>query len=185
MPRGVGLSRAKVLDLAQAIADSEGAEALTLTRIAAAAGVRKPSLYKHVQGMPDIVDSLTLRAYRGLQDTVESAPGPDAGSVREIAHRWRQWALEHPGLYAIATRTHVGQLPPVFAAGAALIDCVLEHLRAAGVPPADAIDAARSFRALVHGFVMLELANGFGLDAPVDASFDKSVDALARGWGLT
>ncbi len=184
MSRGVGLSRAKVLDLAQAIADDEGAAALTLTRLAAKAGVRKPSLYKHVEGLPDILESLTLRAYQALGEVLDAVEDPGAEGIREFAMRWRAWGLAHPGLYVIASRTHVGAGPEVFAAGTRIVDMALEHLRARGVPDGELVHAARSWRALVHGFVMLELRDGFGLGVDVSESFTRAVDALIVGWGV-
>jgi len=44
-----------------------------------------------------------------------------------------------------------------------------------------AIDAIRSFRAITHGFVSLELAGSFGLPQSVDASFERLVDTFIRG----
>ncbi len=36
-------------------------------------------------------------------------------------------------------------------------------------------------RALVHGFVTLQAAGGFGLPDDVDVSFERAVDALVAG----
>ena len=49
----------------------------------------------------------------------------------------------------------------------------------------DAVDATRTLRASLHGFVALEASDGFGLPQDVDRSFDRLVDALDRalsGW---
>lgn len=43
----------------------------------------------------------------------------------------------------------------------------------------DAIDAARVFRATLHGFISLEQAGGFGLPVDVDRSFDRLIAGLA------
>lgn len=184
MSRGVGLSREKVLDLAQDIADAEGAAALTLTRLATKAGVRKPSLYKHVGGLPDVLASLTLRAYQALGEVLDAVEDPGAEGVREFAARWRAWGLAHPGLYVIAARTHVGASPEVYAGGARIVEVALERLRAMGIPEGEAVHTARSLRALVHGFIVLELTDGFGLNVDVGESFARAVDALIVGWGV-
>ena len=42
----------------------------------------------------------------------------------------------------------------------------------------DAIDAIRSLRAVIHGFVTLEAAGGFGLERPLDATYTRLIDAL-------
>ncbi len=39
----------------------------------------------------------------------------------------------------------------------------------------DAIDATRSLRSALHGFVTLETGGGFGLPVDIDRSFDRLV----------
>lgn len=184
MSRGVGLDRERVLQLAEAIADREGAEALTLTRLADEAGVRKPSLYKHVDGLPDVLSSLTLRAYAAMADLLERTEVHDdpERALCAFAEAWRQWALAHPGTYVIASRTHVGGEAQVFREGARMVAAVTGRVRRLGVSEADAVHAVRGFRSLVHGFVLLELSGGYGLDVDVSTSFRRSVSALVRGW---
>lgn len=46
---------------------------------------------------------------------------------------------------------------------------------------AAAIQAARSLRSAVHGFVSLELAGGFGMPVDADASFAWLAELLADG----
>ena len=45
------------------------------------------------------------------------------------------------------------------------------------------IHAVRALRSAVHGFAALEAAGGFGLAVDRDESFDRLVDALAKGIG--
>jgi AcrR family transcriptional regulator len=40
--------REEILDVAESLLESEGAEALTMRRVAQEMGIRAPSLYKHV-----------------------------------------------------------------------------------------------------------------------------------------
>jgi hypothetical protein len=55
-------------------------------------------------------------------------------------------------------------------------------LRGYGIVDDDAvIDAARTVRASLHGFVALEAAGGFGLPRDVDRSYDRLVEALDVG----
>ena len=42
----------------------------------------------------------------------------------------------------------------------------------------DAIDAARALRSMLHGFITLEAAGGFGLPVDIDRSFGRLVDGL-------
>ena len=54
-------------------------------------------------------------------------------------------------------------------------------LRGYGIREDDMIDALRTVRAALHGFVVLELAGGFGLPRDIDASYARYVLTLDRG----
>ena len=57
----------------------------------------------------------------------------------------------------------------------AVISAVLGQL---GIDAGRHVDLIRTLRAVLHGFVDLELGGGFGLANPVDASFDVAVDLV-------
>ncbi len=179
MARGVGLTTQGVIDAAAKLVDAQGVEALTITQIAAACGVRAPSLYKHITDLDEVRSALTLRAYAAMADALHATADPDPGrAVLAVAHAWRTWAKAHPGVYLIASRTHVRGDPRVFAEGAKMVACVLERVRGLNVGDDRAIHLTRALRAAIHGFVLLELADGFGLASDVDASFEVAVRAV-------
>jgi AcrR family transcriptional regulator len=183
VPR-VGLTRERVLDLAEAIVDADGPDALTLTRLAAQAGVRVPSLYKHVDGLADVLGALTVRALEGMAAALDFAgrTGDPREDVRVLARAWRHGGRSSPGLYALTLRTHLRGDPRVFTIGERLVREVTDRLGALGLEGVDRVHAARAFRALVHGFVVLETGEGFGIPVDVDASFEAAIDALLAGW---
>ena len=176
MPRGVGLNRSKVIDLAAEIADEKGLDALNLTELARRCGVRKPSLYKHVDGLPDLHSALAARAYLAVQAAMQ-----DAKDTAELAHRWRKWALDHPGTYMAATPTHLKLTAEGRQAGAQVMSAVLRHLEKEGLCSGQPLQAARALRSLVHGFVVLEIVGGFGVNSDVDSSFSLAIEALIGG----
>lgn len=178
MPRG-GLSRERVLDEAQAIADRDGLPALTLTTLAEVCGVRKPSLYKHIDGLPAIHVGLAARALRRLHRIFRDAD--PAEGLAGVARQWRDFGRAHPGLYAAANPSHVSPPPEVQALATEALAALLVQVREAGVPWVRAEHAARGLRALVHGFVTLEDAGGFGLVDAVDDSFEQALAALVAG----
>lgn len=177
MPRGVGLDREKVIDGAAALVDAEGLDALTLSHLADRLGIRPPSLFKHVDGLPDLRASLAVRSGEALDATLAEA-GAD---LVALTRAWRAWGLSHPGLYTLVSRTEVHS-----DAQRAAREVIIQRILAAvgrhtgeGIP---AIHATRALRALVHGFLMIELDGGFGLDVAVEDSFDRGVQALLAGW---
>ncbi|MBO0610279.1 WHG domain-containing protein, partial [Myceligenerans salitolerans] len=159
---------------------------LTLAKVAAAAGVAPPSLYKHVGSLAALRREVAVIAVReltaaGTTATVGRA-GPDA--LRSLAHAWRRYAVEHPGRYAA---TQIGADPddpedaPLEQAGAESVRVVGAVLQGFGLPDQHLIDAIRTVRASVHGFVMLELGGGFRMRHDLDQSFDTLLTMLVTG----
>ena len=204
MPRA-GLSRSTVTDLAQAVADDGGPggfDSLTLAAVAARAGVAVPSLYKHVDGLPDLRREVALRALEDFTAVTRDAVAqrPPADAVRAAARAIRAYALRHPARYAaVQAAPALGDLPDgrVSAASARAVDVLTEALRGAmrtrgprggsadGGNPADTeVHVVRTVRAAVHGFVDLELRGGFGLPQDRDESFELLLDVLVTGLGV-
>jgi AcrR family transcriptional regulator len=184
VPRA-GLSPAAVVDAAAALADAEGLEALTLAKIAAAVGVRTPSLYNHVASLEDVRRRLALLGVSELAAAMRDAA---VGRARDdalvaMAHAYRDYATRHPGRYAATQRAPAADDPELVVASAAAVEVLFAILRGYGLEGDDAIHAARAVRSALHGFVALETGGGFGLPVALDESFDRMVEALARGLG--
>jgi hypothetical protein len=64
------------------------------------------------------------------------------------------------------------------AASAAAVKVVLDVLSGYHLDGDAAIDATRTLRSALHGFVSLETSGGFGLPVNIDHSFKRLVDAL-------
>jgi AcrR family transcriptional regulator len=177
VPRA-GLGPEAVVAAAAELADAEGLEAVTLARLAQRLGVRSPSLYAHVNGLPDVRRRLAVRGAGELGAALQAAVAGRAGTdaLAAMAHVYRAYAREHPGLYAAAQRA-----PDVGAAGGTAVDTVVAVLRGYGLTGDDAVHAARVVRAALHGFAALEAEHGFGIPLAVDASFDRLVAVLDRG----
>jgi AcrR family transcriptional regulator len=178
MPR-VGLDREAVVTAAAELADREGVEGLTLTRLAAILGVRTPSLYAHVGGLDDLRRAVAATGADGLAAALaEAATGRAGGdALHALARAYRSWALEHRGRYAELQRARDRDDE----SAGRLVGVVLAVLRGYGLEGDDAIHAARTVRAALHGFVSLEAEGGFGMPLDLDESFDRLVTALDRG----
>src|SRR5437763_16803841 len=66
MSHRVGLDQATVVEAAAKLVDEEGIEQLTLGRLAERLGIRTPSVYNHVAGLPGLKRDLALYCSRGL-----------------------------------------------------------------------------------------------------------------------
>ena len=180
-----GLDRAQVVDAALAIADADGLEAVTLARVAAALGVRSPSLYNHVAGREGLIQGAAAHATRELAVALRRAATGRAGAdaIHGVAAAQRGYALAHPGRYAATVAAPAPGDVEHERAAAEAVDVLSAVLGATGLEGDDLIHAARALRSAVHGFAALESAGGFGLAVDRDVSFRRLVDALAAGIG--
>jgi hypothetical protein len=101
-------------------------------------------------------------------------------ALHALAHAYRDFARRHPGRYAATVRAPAPGDERHGSAAGAVLRVVLAVLDGYGLADDDAIDAARTVRAALHGFVALETAGGFGLPREVDRSFDRLVRALQQ-----
>jgi AcrR family transcriptional regulator len=179
VPRA-GLNRERVVDEATAVADAVGFDRLSLAAVAERTGVRLPSLYKHIESLDGLRRDVAVRALEELAATVTPAVGGGTGAdgLRALAGAYRTYARQHPGRYAATVRAPRPGDEAHAVAAEAVLRVVYAVLGGYGLDGDDAVDAARTLRAALHGFVVLEASGGFGLPRDVDRSFDRLVTAL-------
>jgi len=182
MPRA-GLDAEAVVTAAAALADEEGVEFLTLTALAGRLGIRAPSLYAHVDGLPDLRRRLGARGARELAASVRVAATGQArlDALRAVADTYRAYALAHPGTYAAMQRAPDEDSGEDGAAARELIGVILAVLGGYDLEGEEAIHAVRLVRATLHGFVSLEQAGGFRMPVSLQQSFEHLVAMLDRG----
>lgn len=98
------LDRSTVLSAAEDFLDRKGAEALTMTALAAELGVKVSSLYNHVPSLEGLRGELQNRAMRDLGVRLRNEAMGKTGErgLRALAHVLRNFALAHPGRYGLA-----------------------------------------------------------------------------------
>src|ERR1700761_3967435 len=160
--------------------DDLGFEALTLAALAARLGVKQPSLYKHVDGVPGLRRAITMRAARELTDTLgRAAVGRSRGdAIMAVAVAYREWAHAHPGRYQLSLAAPPPGDPEVERVAADFLRLWGDVLSGFGLAGEDAIDAIRGIRSALHGFVSLEAAGAFAMPRDIDRSFRRLVAAL-------
>ena len=186
MARKLGLTRRDVVEAADAIADRDGLDNLSLRAVADALGVRSPSLYAHIDGLAGLRRLLSIegarRLGRALVEAAEGMEGDDA--LHRFAAAARRFATEHPGLYdASQLAVRAGEDDEVYAALAEPVAVIAAALTAAGHEGETVIPLIRGLRAAVHGFVLLERSAGFGMPEDVDESFRTMIEVFIAGMG--
>lgn len=175
MPRA-GLSPDAVVDVALAIVDEQGVDALTLAAVATRAGVAAPSLYKHVGSLAHLRSLVGVRVLEELTSVLTSAAlgRGDDDAVASVMRAFRAYVIAHPARYAAvhADPLHDPQLRP---AGQKMLDVFIAVLRGYGLGQSDAIHAIRRARVIVHGFATIEAAGGFGLAEATDETYEQLI----------
>ena len=188
MPRRPGLDTATVVKAAADLVNAEGVQALSLGRLAELLGIRTPSLYNHIDGLPGLRRELSLMNARFLGDRLGNAAigKSDAEALMAVAQAYRAYIKECPGLYAISLRASGTQAPvdaELQSAENRVVEIVMAVMASFGLAGEDGLHAVRGLRSLVHGFATLEVAGGFGLPLDCDESFRRLVDMFIRGLG--
>jgi AcrR family transcriptional regulator len=180
----VGLTPDSIIAAAARLADERGLEAVTLAAVAEGLGVRSPSLYAHVDGLPGLRRELTILAASALAEELRAARHRRRGdsALRALSQAYRSFASLHPGWYAASQQTvPPGKDDALYRALADAVLPIMETLAEMGVPPAELLHQTRAVRSALHGFVTLEQGNSFGMSVDFDESFGRLVDLLVHG----
>ena len=180
------LTKDAVVQAAAELINVEGLEALSLGRLAKDLGIRTPSLYNHVDGLPGLMRELSILNARNLAEHLNEAAigqsGPDA--VRAIMGAMRAYIKEYPGLYLSTVRasgTQPEANPELEQEETRSVRVGMAVMDSFGLEGEETIHALRGLRSLVHGFATLEISGGFGMSLDLDESFSRLVDLFIAG----
>src|SRR5262245_13349742 len=180
MPTPARTSLAEIVAAGRAILEAEGLPALTMQRVAAAVGVRGPSLYKRVRDRGALVRLIAEDGLRELAGALErAATGGDArAALRRQVDAFRAFAHAHPATYRLLFAPLPDDWRPDPDLNRRATEPVLRT--AAGLAgPGEALEAGRTLTAWAHGFVSMELAGGFRLGGDLERAYAYGVDRLA------
>jgi AcrR family transcriptional regulator len=164
----------EIVAVARELLEQEGADALTMRRLAGQLGIRAPSLYKHFPDKSALEAAIMAIGFEeaalALNAAVDDATDSGEESLAALIAAYRAFALGHPHLYRLMTDR---PLP-------------LEHLPAGVQDRAAApllvitgsLARARALWAFAHGMVQLELARRLPPDADVEAAWQEGVAAF-------
>src|SRR5277367_4074947 len=154
--RGSKITRDVVLTTALEIIDRDGAEGLSMRRLARALDRDPMILYRHAPNKAALLDGVAETVLAQLH--VDAADPDWAGQLREVARRYRALALAHPHVVPlIVTRPlatplalrPLGTLRP--------LEDILTLLTRAGFSGPDALHIYRALFGFLNGHVLNEL----------------------------
>ncbi len=181
--RRAPLDKDKVVAAAALVADRDGFDAVTLTRVADELGVRQPALYRHVDGYDDLVRRLGLLGREILAERLGDAAIGLARdrAVAAVGHAWRQMVRDHPGIYAATDRCPCAGDAELEAAVERVIAILEQALLGFELDEDQRGHAAHSLRSAFHGFAHLESGDGHPHHQDPDDTFDHLIELLCAG----
>jgi AcrR family transcriptional regulator len=178
-----------LLDAASELLEQEGPEALSVRRIAAAAGVAPMGVYNHFTSKFGIIDALFMLGFARLSEALAdvNAIADPLEALEESGRRYRALALAQPMMYQLMFLRAVPGFEPseeamVVAAGAfgGLVAAVRRAMDAGQIAEGDTTLIAHMLWANHHGWMALELA-GIGFVEDQVAGFEAYSYALLFG----
>lgn len=186
-PKRRWLTREIVVNKAAAMADEAGdVESITLAAVARELDVQPPSLYNHVAGVDDLRSGMALLAVQKLvhklSRTGEGLVGREALMATALAYR--RFAQEHPGIYGLTIKAPDEGDVELTSLAQMLLQSLLLMMGSLGIEGDEALHAVRGLRALLHGFVSLEVSEGYKMSLDREESFRRSVGTFLDGLAI-
>ncbi len=181
--------RDALLTAAADILETEGPNALSVRRIATAAGVAPMGVYNHFDSKNGIIEALFIEGFERLRKalaTIADIQDPYE-ALREGGRRYRALALAHPMVYRLMFLRTIPSFEPSPAsleiaarAFEALVAAVMRAMAAGVLADGPPTETAQVIWSSIHGWVSLELA-GIGFVEDQEAGFDLGCRSLLRG----
>lgn len=185
MPYPAQTNPETIIQTARRLIEEQGAEQLSLAQLAAALGIKAPSLYRHVSSKTALLQAVNTLTFQKLFEHYETAlaaaSSDPTAQLLTILRAHRAFARANPQTYILAFTTTI----PEQRADAAMLEQLalpIQALMAQISGPEQSLPALRGALALVHGFVMLELNDQFKRGGSLDEAFEASIGAYLRGW---
>ncbi len=182
-----GLTAERVTRAGAELADEAGFAQVTVSALARHFGVKVASLYSHIQGSDDLRTRIALLALEELADLAADAVAGRSGkdALTALADVYRDYAHQHPGRYE-ASRLRLDPQTAAASAGRRHSTMMWAVLRGYDIGDADRTHAVRLLGSVIHGYVDLERAGGFGHSLPGTAEswarILEVLDLTLRTW---
>ncbi|OBK14553.1 TetR family transcriptional regulator [Mycobacterium asiaticum] len=179
--------RDELLHAAVGLLNEHGPDALQTRKVASAAGTSTMAVYTHFGGMRELIASVAQEGLRQFDAALTVPPTDDpVADLMAVGTAYRRFAIERPHMYRLmfgSTSAHginapagnvltltldeIEQHEPSFAHVVRAVHRSMHAGRITVCPTDDdsaVVATAAQFWALIHGFVMLELAGFYGND---------------------
>lgn len=185
MPYPAQIDPQRIVEVASDMLEQDDEAQITLARLAAALGVRAPSLYRYFDNRNDLLRAVNTDTLQRLFDAIQPALETSSTvntitDLLRVADAYRAFALANPHAYQLAMASAVDEQRPDEDVLARLV-LPLQASVATLSGEQNSLSALRGVFALVHGFIMLELTRQLCCAGDLGEAFQESLCAYLRG----
>ncbi len=182
MPTPAKTSPTQLASIARALVETSGPDALTMGAVAASAGIKPPSLYKHFADRAAILKVVEIEILNELEAHLRRETQGPTPRVRLIAMAtaYRRFGRTAPNRYKAIYSGNAFNDPEIRAACLFSAQPLFEELQAAGIAEARILPLSRTLVAFLHGFVLMENGNAFNLGGSIEEAFESSLETILR-----
>ena len=158
---------ARITIAARRLLDREGAEAVTMRRVAAAAGITAMAIYRHFPDRNALLNALADEGFQQLASQLarKRFPGTIEERLTKMAEIYLEHAFDNPKLFELMflkPREGARRYPQDFKAGRSptanlMVQVVEEGMKSGHFRKDDAWEIVFELGALSHGLIMLYL----------------------------
>lgn len=183
-------TRAALLRAAHDLLAAEGPAALSVRRIAAAAGVSTMNVYSRFGGKVGVLDELWIDGFRRLGEAMNEFPLTDdpLENLRRCGKTYRKFARANPTYYSLMFDHVVPDFEPsdtgkeiALASLGRVVERVQVAMEDGVIPSGDPVQVAVGLWACEHGLVSLEMRTEHELDFDWEHIAPATIEALVRG----
>lgn len=182
MPRA-GLDAHTLVLAAAELADANGVEEVTIAAVAAKLGVRPPSLYNHITGLPGLRTQLAIYGLEQLYDEMSAAADGLSGeeAVYAMSLAYVDFARRRPGLYEMTLKAPEPGDQDLTVVSGKVLSLLMQVLSHFELGEEGSLHAVRGLRSILHGFSALEHRGGFGMPLDLNVSLTRLIRSYIAG----
>lgn len=185
MPANPKTTRSEIVEVARALIERHGRDEFSMQDLAAAVGIRAPSLYGRFENRDQLVEAVELHVCAELAALLERAAIKDdpEASLMAQSKAARRFAKRNPNGFSMLFDIRSLHTAEGTSARAAALAPMMPSF-AALVGEDRALAAARVLTPFLIGFISMELAKAFRLGGGLDANFETGVRTILCGLAL-
>src|SRR5882672_5983767 len=102
-PRPLTPRGREIVEIALELLEQDGADGLSMRRLADRIGIRAPSIYKHLADKQELEAAIISVGFEQQAHAFETALEASPDPLDALAHAYRAFANRHPHLYRLMT----------------------------------------------------------------------------------